>query len=380
MLFAGLCRREGTKVPDSQMQNPDRILIIKLSAIGDLVHALPFLEVLKKRFPHARIDWLVEEDAYQVIKGHPAINHVIVSGRKAWQRRLLNGKEFLPAMKEISNFIRDVRRYKYDLVIDLQGLLKSGILVCLSKGRQKIGMTGSREGAGIFLNVPPFPVDYNQHALKRYLSVARYLGCDISSWKGDIPVFESDKRAVRRLLDKHRLLKRPIIAINPMARWETKLWEPDRFADLADRIRDNLSCDIIFTGSGNDKKVIKEISGMMKERPVNLAGKTSLKELACLYSISGALVTTDTGPMHIAAAMGCPVIALFGPTDPLRTGPYGRSHRVVRADLECSPCFKKSCSHKNCMKDITVEMVFEAVKDTLVKNGNRGAEDILRMA
>ena len=135
------------------------------------------------------------------------------------------------------------------------------------------------------------------------------------------------------------------------------------FAALADRLQYDLSCGIIFTGSENDKAAIEDISGMMKKRPVNLAGKTSLKELAYLYTRCKTLVTTDTGPMHIAAAMGCPVVALFGPTAPWRTGPYGQGHKVIRAGIECSPCFKKKCEHMSCMKDITVESVFNAVEN-----------------
>jgi 3-deoxy-D-manno-octulosonic-acid transferase/heptosyltransferase-1 len=148
-----------------------------------------------------------------------------------------------------------------------------------------------------------------------------------------------------------------------MARWKTKLWEPERFAVLADRVTDELSCEVVFTGSNKDRNVIEDISKKMKRRPINLAGRTSLKQLACLFTGCAVLVTTDTGPMHIAAAMGCRVVALFGPTAPWRTGPYGQSHKVIRADLECSPCFKKKCNDMSCMKEITVDRVFEAVKD-----------------
>jgi 3-deoxy-D-manno-octulosonic-acid transferase/heptosyltransferase-1 len=168
---------------------------------------------------------------------------------------------------------------------------------------------------------------------------------------------------INQLLSIDGLGKRPIIAINPMARWKAKLWGPDRFAALADRLWDDLSCQIVFTGSRHDRAIIGYISGMMKSKPINLAGRTTLKELAYLYTRCRALVTTDTGPMHIAAAMGCRVVALFGPTDFRRTGPYGQGHKVIRMDVECSPCFKKKCDHMTCMKLITVEECLEAVKD-----------------
>jgi 3-deoxy-D-manno-octulosonic-acid transferase/heptosyltransferase-1 len=251
------------------------------------------------------------------------------------------------------------------MVIDLQGLLKSGVLTGLSKGKRKIGMGGTREGGWVFLNERPVPVDYDQHAIDRYLRVAKYLGCESSSWKGEIPVSESDKKWVNDFLNADGIQKRPLVVINPIARWKTKLWEPERFAVLADRITDELSCEVLFTGSNMDRGVIEDISKKMKGRSMNLAGRTSLKQLAHLYTKCAALVTTDTGPMHIGAAMGCPVVALFGPTAPWRTGPRGQAHKVIRADLECSPCFKKKCNDMSCMKEITVGRVFEAVKNML---------------
>jgi len=350
-----------------KMQEVKNILIVKLSSIGDVVHSLPFLEVVKEKFPHARIDWLVEEESVQILDGHAAVDRVIVSRRKAWQKKFEKVTEWLPVLREATQFLKELREYEYDLVVDLQGLFKSGILVGLSRGKRKIGMVGAREGGGFFLNEPAVSVDYEQHAVDRYMEVARYLGCPDSSWKGAIPVLEPDTKKIKALLNSSGLEKTPLVAVNPMARWKTKLWEPESFAVLADRLCDELSCRIIFTGSGQDREVIKDISGMMKEKPVNLAGRTSLKELACLYAACNVLVTTDTGPMHIAAAMGCRVVALFGPTDPRRTGPYGDNHEVIRAEVECSPCFKKKCDHISCMKQITVERCFEAVRKILLQ-------------
>jgi lipopolysaccharide heptosyltransferase I len=348
-------------------KTPKSILIIKLSAIGDVVHALPFLDVLRGNFPDARIDWLVEDPAFQIIAGHSGLDRVVVSRRNSWKSRLVQFKSCMTVIREVKSFLKELRSYEYDLVIDLQGLLKSGVLVGLSKGKRKIGMAGAREGGWAFLNERPVPVDYDEHAIDRYLRVAGYLECDISSWKGDLPVSASDKKWVGDLLNANGIRKRPLVAINPMARWKTKLWEPERFAVLANRITDELSCEVIYTGSNSDKNVIEDISRKMKRRPINLAGRTSLKQLAYLFTRCAALVTTDTGPMHIAAAMGCRVVALFGPTAPWRTGPYGRSHKIIRADLECSPCFKKKCHDMTCMKEITVDRVFEAVKDTIIE-------------
>ncbi|HPJ67514.1 MAG TPA: glycosyltransferase family 9 protein [Desulfobacteraceae bacterium] len=352
------------------MMNGDvsRILIVKLSAIGDVIHTLPLLEVLGDKFRHAKIDWLVEEDSSQIIEGHPKLNRVIVSRRKSWQKRILERKDTLSVIREVRDFIGDLRLYDYDLVIDIQGLFKSGILVALSRGNRKIGMNDSREGARLFLNKRPVPVEKDIHAIDRYLKLAEYLGCDISTKKGLIPISERDRLSISNMLGSNGLNEKRFICINPMAKWKTKLWEPERFAILADRIQNDLSCEIIFTGGRQDRPVIKEISGMMKKASINLAGRTNLRELAFLYSRSLALITTDTGPMHIAAAMGCKVVALFGPTDPGRTGPYGMGHRIITAGVKCSPCFKKACDSMECMKGITVEKVMEGVQDILSAN------------
>ncbi|MCP4682647.1 MAG: lipopolysaccharide heptosyltransferase II [Desulfobacterales bacterium] len=347
------------------MQNTDRILIIKLSAIGDLVHSLPFLEVIRNNFPYAKIDWVVEEEASRIILGHPAINRMIISRRKSWQKRLLKIKESPAVLRETIRFLKEIKANDYDLVIDLQGLLKSGVLVGFSRSERKVGMSGGREGRWVFLN-ERISVDYTQHAIDRYLKLAEYLGCEFTSWHGHIPILEPDKERINHLLNYNGLIKRPIISINPMARWESKLWAPKRFAELADRLQDELSCRIIFSGSEKDRAVIDDISMMMKEKPVNLAGKTTLKELAYLYSKCQCLVTTDTGPMHIAAAMGCRVVGLFGPTAPWRTGPYGKGHEVIMMGVECSPCFMKKCGHMTCMNNISVERVFGAVRDMVM--------------
>jgi len=350
---------------------PVNILIIKLSAIGDVVHALPFLEVLKKGFPEARIDWLVEEAASQVIEGHPAIHRIILSRRKSWQKKLTKKANPLSLLGEISGFLKELRLCEYDLVIDLQGLLKSGILAGLSKGKRKVGMSGSREGARLFLNERPIRVDYDQHAIDRYLKVAESLGCDSAKWDGHIPVSGPDRRLIDQILVSSGMEKEPLVAINPIARWPTKLWDPERFAVLAERIRDELACEIAFTGSSIDRPVITRIARMMGRAPLNLAGRTNLKELAYLYTRCKLLITTDTGPMHMAAAMGCPVVALFGPTAPWRTGPYGKGHKVIRADVECSPCFKKRCDHMKCMEEITVEKVFEGVREVITERSDK---------
>jgi 3-deoxy-D-manno-octulosonic-acid transferase/heptosyltransferase-1 len=345
--------------------DPKNILIIKLSAIGDVVHSLPLLEVLQNNFPNAKIDWVVEEEASEILRNHPAIDRLMISRRKSWQKGFFKPKKYVQFYREILSFLRRLREREYDLLIDLQGLLKSSLWVGLARAKRKIGFTGGREGSRFFLSECPFFVDYNQHALERYLQTADYLGCKRKLWQGAIPVSAEDKEAVWKLLEEVKEKSLNLVAINPMARWHTKCWEPDRFAQLADRIQSELNCRVLLTGSATDRPLIKNIIAPLKEKPLNLAGQTTLKQLAFLYAQCRLLVSTDTGSMHIAAAMGCPVVALFGPTAPWRTGPYGRNHRIIRAEMSCSPCFKKNCSHMTCMQNISVEKVFAEARKLL---------------
>jgi len=341
------------------------ILIIKLSAIGDVVHSLPFLEVLRDRFPFSGIDWVVEEDASGIVEGHPIIDQLLIFPRKSWLKRFSKKGEYFKVGKEIGGFLKELREKKYDIVVDLQGLFKSGVLTFLARGKRKIALNGGREGSAIFVREKvaiPYP---DIHALDRYLCIARYLEATSPVWNGQIPIYDTDKRYVNNLLGEIGK-NNTFVAVNPMAKWESKLWELDRFAFLADKMKEKLGAEVIFTGGESDRIAIDNILSGMKTKALNLAGQTNLKKLAYLYKKCAIVISTDTGPMHVAAAMGSPVIvALFGPTSPLKTGPYGTKHRIIRAGIECSPCFKKRCDDMSCMKKITVDMVFEAVKEAL---------------
>ena len=337
------------------------ILIIKLSAIGDVVLALPALEAIKRTFPASSITWVVEEAAAGILEGHPQIDAVLVSGSKTWMRMLGRPRTFLKGVVKIVAFLRALRATRYDIAIDLQGLLKSGVLIGLSRADRKIGFAGSRELASIFLNERLPAYDKDRHALERYLDVARYLGAREVSSSCTLPI-DRERSVMRQRLSDTGLTRKPLIVVNPVARWETKLWSEQHFAELADRLIAERQAAIIFTGSKADRDTVNRILSMMKQHAVNWAGETTLKELAALASLADLFVTTDTGPMHLAAAANAKVLALFGPTAPGRTGPYGQSHIVVRAGLDCSPCFKRKCKDAiRCMRMISVDDVMGKV-------------------
>jgi heptosyltransferase-1 len=314
----------------SQPFNPQRILILKPSSLGDIVHALPSVHLIRQRYPNAHIAWLVNPEFQSLLAGNPVVDQVIEFPRRN--------------LAAIPGLVRTLRRGRFDTVVDLQGLLRSGLLARATGATRRIGLSDSREGARWFhTEIVPVP---RCHAVDRYLCAARHLGC------GDAPVvFPLPPSTVTDAQDGW-------IAINPSARWETKLWGDDRFAALIRRLPAER---VVLTGSGADRSRLERLAPGCR----NLAGQTTLPELAALYARCAVVVTNDTGPMHIAAAVGTPVVAIFGPTDPLLTGPYGPQHTVLRAGIPCSPCFSRSCRHSQpmeCMNAISVDRVLQAVQ------------------
>lgn len=350
---------------DNEGPGKVNILIVKLSAIGDIIHTLPSLSALRKLFPEADITWVIEEDSSDIIKNHPYLDRVIVSRRKRWIKNLRKLHQVKRTIKEIREFIITLREHRYDLVIDFHGLFKSSLIVLLSGGKRRLGYNSMQELSKLFLNEKIYE-DMEKHAVDRYLDFLRYLGSNVGDKEFLIPVQEENKNRAEKLLKINNIdTGKQFVAVNPKAFWKTKLWEDEKFARLCDRITKELKAKVIFTGS-NSSGMIEHIQSLMSYLSVNLEGQTTLRDLAYLYKLASLVVTTDSGPMHIAAAMGTPVVALFGPTDPSRTGPYGKDHVVIRKEMPCSPCFLKKCATNRCMKEITVEEVFQAVKKQMM--------------
>ncbi len=349
---------------------PERILIVKLSAIGDVIQTLPMVEALKEYYPQALMDWVVEEEASDVLVGHPALNRVIVSRRKSWPKQFFQKGERWATIHEIQKFIRDLRYHRYDWIIDNHGIFKSGLLVLLSRGRRKIGYQArpgiADEGSYLFTNERYPALDIEKHALERYLDLVRQLGVPSKKGTFHYPVSAALRQKGEEILQKGGLFEGPRVVIHPLAKWATKNWPRKNFTQLADLLIQK-GVSVIFTGSKEDQGIVEEIATQMESSPkmLNLSGQTSLKELAAVFSLADAILTTDTGPMHLAAAVGAPLIVLFGPTAPWRTGPYGDNHVVLRKNLDCSPCFRKQCATADCMNSITVEEVMKAVENRL---------------
>lgn len=362
------------------MDQVKRILIIKPSSLGDVVNALPFLTSLRRRYSDRYIAWLVEEEAAELLQGHPLLDRVVVSGRRRWGRELFAPLRWSAALREIGALIVELRDGRYDLVVDLQGLLKSALMLVIAGARFRVGFAGAREGSRrVLTHQVPLP-SMPTHAVDRYLDAARFLGADPVSKAFVFPSGPEDEVRAEALLAEAGV--RPgdlVVALNPQARWRTKLWGEERFARLGEILARRCGARILVIGSVSDLPLAGRLAARMDPAPFVVAGRTDLRLLIALLKRIDLLVTLDSGPMHLAAALGTPLVALFGPTDPRLSGPYASDGIVLRVPLPCSPCLKRRCQiseDRLCMRSISEEEVAAAASALLAERerclGSRG--------
>ena len=325
-----------------------KIVVIKPSSLGDIVHSLPFLNVLRDSFPKAEIHWIIARGLEGLLEGHPMINKLWIINKDDWKRIKGAGA----TIKELRSLFKSLKAERYDIVIDLQGLLRSGILAKATGAPVRIGFKEAREGSRIFYT-HTVKAGKDVHAVDRYLEMAKFLGCDTSEVKFPFPLsFTSQLSPFSfQLPDKYAV-------IVPGARWETKRWHPERFGELASM----LSIRSVIVGGESDIDIAGIVVKNSGSNAVSIVGKTNLKELIEIMRNARFVVTNDSGPMHIAAALNVPVFAIFGPTNPLRTGPYGKSHVIIRKGLECSPCYRKKCKGIKCMEMTGAKEVADIIR------------------
>jgi heptosyltransferase I len=339
-----------------------KILILKPSSLGDIIQALPVLRLLKLHFRDAEIYWWVDSRFSPLLEDDPDLDGIVLFERKHWA-----SPAYWP---QILGSVLWMRAKQFDWVIDLQGLLRSAVFAWLARGKFLIGLDtpreGGREGANTFYDCA-VPAPATAHAVERYLAVLPALNVPVHTkfrWLPERPHIAAVVKAKWPQVEDARW-----IALQPGARWPTKCWPAQNFAELVRRLAQKFP-DVRFAvmGSADDKPLGEIISRVVPERILNLCGETSLPEMMEWLRFCKLMITNDTGPMHVAAALGVPVVALFGPTDPGSTGPYGQLENVLRIDLPCAPCFKSSCSWKNpmeCLTAITPQAVFEFVQKKL---------------
>jgi heptosyltransferase I len=336
-----------------------KILILKPSSLGDVIQALPVLRLLKLRFPGAEIFWWIDSALAPLLAGDPDLAGIVRFERRRWASPV--------HWPEMLRSLRWLREQNFDVVIDLQCLARSGAFAWLANGTLLIGLDEVREGARGFYDIAVRRASFYTHAVDWYLSVLPQLGVPVHKkfqWLPERPVVAAE---VER---KWPGGQSPLILLQPGARWATKRWPAENFSELIRRTAmDFPAARFAILGDAGDRPLGELISRMHPERCRNLCGETSLPEMVEWLRLCDLLVTNDTGPMHAAAALGKPVIALFGPTEPRRTGPYGQLENVLRIELPCSPCFRGHCTYEKpneCLHALSPTRVHDRVCQILV--------------
>jgi ADP-heptose:LPS heptosyltransferase len=362
-----------------------RILLIKPSAVGDVIHALPVLAKLRARYPAARIDWVLTPPIAELIGHHPALSNVVLFDRGAL------GRDWRAWCAGVGQMLAELWRTRYDLVIDLHGQFRSAILTLATRSPVRVGFdrpyagprsaadrrlvanayrhgwTGAREGAWLAYTHRIALPRSDVHAADRYLWLGPMLGLDEGPPDFRVPIPPASVARVEALLGKHDLSFRSLAVLVPGTIWPTKHWNIEGFAAVARHLR-STGRTVVLAGSAGERQRCRAVADLAPGA-VDLSGQTTLSELAALIRRADLCVTNDSGSMHLTVALGRPVVSVFGPTDPLWIGPYGRPDSVVRADLPCAPCYFRqlhACPHDHaCMNGVTSGMVIDRIERIL---------------
>ncbi len=312
-----------------------RILVIKLSSLGDLFHALPAVHCLKQG-TNATIDWVTQTSYVDLVRCFTDVDRVIPFYRQAF-------------FTNISAFLRVLREREYDLIVDFQGLWKSALTACMARGKKRIGPSFHGEGTRLVYSSVAGTRNRTRHAVDEALDVVRHL---------ELPLIDPAFPVVF----PEQILEEPCprVALVPFSRWPSKNWPSSSFLKLGKELREQMNASLFVVGGLDDIPACTVLARQLFAK--NIAGKLTLPELGGFLKNMDIVISNDSGPMHMAAAAGTPVLALFGPTDPVRTGPYGTIHRAMSTNLQCSPCHARKCrfGDASCLSVLTPEMVGNA--------------------
>ena len=341
------------------------ILLIKMSSLGDILHTLPFAAALRKRYPKAKITWLVHPQFAGFVPDPPVIDEVLYFDKVKFNK--LGLREKLQYFCEMRSLLHSKH---FDLVIDMQGLFKSAVLAAISGCNNRIGYCEMREGSG-FVSKAITGAHSKEHVIERYLDVARYLGAKVETLDDvqfPMPDLSKETASVQQKLQEAGYKGGDYVVIVPGARWWTKEWPVAHYIELAKKITAAGKYVVLAGGPDDAEKGQKIAAGVADTCLLDLTGQTSLRELAALIKGCRFYISADTGPLHFAAALKKPLIAMYGPTKADRTGPYGSNNStVLLSPAKCAGCLKKKCSDWHCMHDITPEQVYKIYREKVAE-------------
>ncbi len=344
--------------------NLQNILIIKLRHIGDVLLSTPVLRGLREAYPDAQLTMLVNRGTEGVLANNPDVNEVLCLEKGSWSAQL--------------KFVQMLRRRAFDGVIDLTDGDRSAVISLATGAPVRIGFNAEHRWRGLLYSKVAKPRPVDQHRVEYDLCSLRALELDPKPGVPTVAVSPAEEQVVEKWLQENGLREEDsplLVLLQPGARYSLKVWPPERFAQLADRLAERFRCRILLGGDQREREVAEQVARKSHCAPIVVAGKFSLLQFASLMRHCALFVGNDGGAMHIAAAVGTPVVALFGPTYPQRWGPRGESTQVIYKGLDCRACYHPTClrGDDSCMQQITVDEVFVAASRMLEQKRVRAA-------
>lgn len=331
-----------------------RICVIKPSALGDVVQSLPLLPVLRERFPQAKISWVINHEFADLLEGHPHLHELLHFHRRGGPGRYLQ-------------LLQDLRQRQFDVVFDLQGLMRSGVMTAATRAPLRVGLETSREGASLACHLTVPRTSKGMSAFRRYWRIAEEIGLGGRAPQTIVQTSDDDRAFAANALSS---LTGPILAIHPGARWMTKRWPIEKFAVVAHKAMRQFGFSVMILGSKGEVPVANELQNLLqgfasRKTVLNLTGQTTLKQLAAILSSVDVVLTNDSGPMHLAAGLGTSILGVFTCTNSMISGPPGDQHELVSTQVACAASYKKKCPHSGrmhlcCMDELSTERVCTA--------------------
>jgi lipopolysaccharide heptosyltransferase I len=344
--------------PPLSALNAERIAVIKPSALGDIIHSLPVLTALRRRYPQAHITWVVNKGYAPLLHGHRDLDDVLAFDRRASHRG------WGTAVRSWLDFLGELRRRRFDLAIDLQGLFRTAVMMAATRAKRRVGLSTAREGASwTYTDVVPV-TDFNAlHAVDRCWRIAEEFGVgDDVPKEFHIPIPDEAQNWAEEATWGY---PRPWLMLGPGARWMTKRWPPQHFAVLARRFWDEFGGTVFFVGGAEETPAATEVRRHLPGPSRDFTGRTTLPRLAALLNRADAMLANDTGPLHLAAALGSPVVAPYTCTSIRLNGPYPFHSGAIETTVRCRGSYFKRCSRLECMAELTPERLWPSLAEVL---------------
>ncbi|MGC8906945.1 MAG: glycosyltransferase family 9 protein [Desulfomonilaceae bacterium] len=335
-----------------------RVLIIKPSSLGDVVHALPVVHAIKRVYPRCYVAWIVQSSFAGILENDPTIDELIPISIPSTSDPAAERGAYRKAAAATAASLRDLRqrfrRAPFDLALDLHASFRSGLFALACRGARRIGFSDAKELNTWFQDEYVRPPEDALHAVEKNLACARYLGVEPAPQDFRVVVGDQQRLRVQSFLAECGIAPdAELVYVNACARWTTKLWNVEAWAAVCRLLKERRGVHIVLGGAPGDRPYLETIRGAAHTELLITAGELTLAESAALLELSDLYLGVDSGPMHIAAFVDTPVVALFGPTDPAKVGPYGEGHEVARReDLPCLGCRKRFCDNPRCMDEL----------------------------